>query len=111
MLADKDNRDYFSIGLQVHMQYFQCFPMQPRYTFTILFTTFVFDWKILCEQHQMWFESKGRDNLLQTPFHDICGLEVNPSITFQSASADLLKYSVDIKTLDVFRLSPTHINV
>lgn len=111
MLADKDNRDYFSIGLQVHMQCFQCFSMQPRYTFTILFTTFVFDWKILCEQHQMRLESKLRDNLLQTPLHDICGLEVNPRLTFKSASADLLNYSHDIKTLDVFRLSLTHINV
>ena len=84
--------------------------MQPRRTFTILSTTFVFDWKILCEQHQMRFESNGRDNLLQTPFHDIRGLKVNRSITVKRASAELLNYSDDIKTLDVSRLSLTHIN-
>ena len=67
--------------------------------------------KILCEQRQMRFESTGFDNLLQTPFHDIRGLEVNPSITFKSAPADLLNYSDDIRTLDIFRLSLTHINV
>ena len=66
--------------------------------------------EILCEQHQMRFESKGRDNLLHKPFHDNRGLEVNPRITFKSASADLLN-SDDIKTLHVFRLSLTHINV
>ena len=56
----------------------------------------------------MRFESKGRDNLLPKPFHDNRGLEVNPMITFKSASADLLNSD---DTLDVFRLSLTHINV
>ena len=58
----------------------------------------------------MRYESKRRDNLLHKPFHDNRGLEVNPRITFKSASADLLN-SDDIKTLDVFRLGLTHINV